>query len=229
MIAGRTASRPLGLARAALVAGLGGPIFMAVASLITALAYHGTAGEAYSPLNHWVSELGEVGVSELATVFNVGLMVGGACFVVLMAGLGWLRGGRLAVLYASIGMVSGIAGFFVGVFPMNKLDLHTIAAQSFFNLGWIAVALASFDFVRRRDRRFPRWLSWLGAATVVAFLGFLAAYYGLLGDSSLGPAAGRPAVSIVATLEWAVIIGIMAWAFGVAFSWWRTERVHGSG
>jgi hypothetical protein len=33
--------------------------------------------------------------------------------------------------------------------------------------------------------------------------------------------------TIVTTLEWAVLIGMMAWAFGVAFSWWRAERAHG--
>ena len=75
--------------------------------------------------------------------------------------------------------------------------------------------------MRRPDPRFPRWLAILGAATVVAFIAFLIAFYGY---ETLGAAATRPAVSIVATLEWAVIIGIMAWAFGVAFSWWRADR-----
>lgn len=224
----RQAPPRAGLYRAARAGGMGGPIVLAAASLITALVYRGAANEVYSPLNHWVSELGEGGVSDLPALFNGGLMVGGVCFVVLMLGLGVLRRGRLAMLAAAIGIVAGISGFFVGIYPMNFIDLHTIAAQGFFNLGWIAVALASFDFYRRPDRRFPRWLSWLGLATVAAFLGFLAAYYGLLGDSTLGPAVGRPLITIAATLEWAVLIGIMAWAFGVAFSWWRTERAHGS-
>ncbi len=178
MIADRAQPPAPGLAWAAQVTGLTGPIVMGMASLITALAYRGIADEGYSPFNHWVSELGEIGVSQLAGVFNVGLMVGGACFVVLMIGLGWLRGGRLARLYVGVGVVAGIAGLFVGIFPMNQIGPHTIAAQGFFNLGWIAVALASFDFVRRRDRRFPRWLSVLGAATVLAFLAFLVAFYG---------------------------------------------------
>lgn len=210
-----------GLTWAAKITGLVGPLIMGAASVITALGYTGVAREGYSPFNHWVSELGEVGVSQLAAVFNAGLMVGGACFVVLMLGLGWLRRGRLALLYVPIGIASGVAGLFVGVFPMNQIGPHTIAAQSFFNLGWIALGLASIDFVRRPDPRFPRWLAVLGAATVVAFIAFLIAFYGY---ETLGPAATRPAVSIVATLEWAVIIGIMAWAFGVAFSWWRADR-----
>ena len=214
-----------GLTTVAQIAGLAGPIVMGVASIITALAYRGVAQEAYSPFNHWVSELGEGGVSTWAAVFNVGLMIGGTCFVILMIGLARARGGRLAAVYGLVGVISGVAGFFVGVFPMNYIGAHTIAAQSFFNLGWIAVGLASFDFVRRPDPRFPRWLAWLGAATVAAFIVFLIAFYGY---ETLGPAASRPAVSIVPTLEWAVIIGIMAWAYCVALTWWRTDHGHGS-
>ena len=57
---------------------------MTATSVVTALAYTGSKGQPYSPLNHWVSELGEVGVSELASVFNVGLIIGGLCFAVFM-------------------------------------------------------------------------------------------------------------------------------------------------
>ena len=60
-------------------AGLIGSGAIALGSLLTALAYHGRAGEAYSVLNHFVSELGEVGVAPLAWAFNTGLFLGGAC------------------------------------------------------------------------------------------------------------------------------------------------------
>ena len=215
------------IGRLAQLAGILGPLALGAAALVTALAYRGAANEAYSPFNHWVSELGEGGVSDLPQVFDAGLMVGGVCFVVLMIGLGITRGGRLALLYAAIGAISGIAGILVGIYPMNFPAQHTIVAQTFFNLGWIAVLLASIDFWRRPDHRFPRWLSVLGVATVAAFIGFLAAYYGLFGDSTLAPAADRPAFTIATTLEWAVLIGIMAWAFSVGFRWWRAERAHG--
>ena len=165
---------------------------MTATSVVTALAYTGSKGQPYSPLNHWVSELGEVGVSELAAVFNVGLIVGGLCFAVFMAILGWTSGGALAWLYAPIGVLAGIAGMFVGVFPMNNLDLHGIAALSFFNLGWICVGLASIDFYRRPETRFPRWLAWIGVFTVAAFIGFLIVLLPLIGGEGLG-APDRPA------------------------------------
>ena len=76
-------------------AGLIGVTAISLGSIATAIVYSGKQGEAFNPLNHWVSELGEVGVSDLASVFNVSLIVGGVCFVVFMIGLAATRGGLL--------------------------------------------------------------------------------------------------------------------------------------
>jgi hypothetical membrane protein len=204
--------------------GLAGSVVMTVAAVVTALAYSGTAAEPYSPLNHWVSELGELGVSELAALFNVGLVVGGLSFAVFIATLAWQRRGMLAWLYGPIGIAAGIAGMFVGVFPMNQLDAHGIAALSFFNLGWICVGLASLDFWRRPERRFPRWLAWIGVLTVAAFIGFLIVLLPLIGEEGLGAPSVRPDVWIVPILEWLVIGGILGWTFATSLTWWRAVR-----
>ena len=62
-------------------------------ALLSAVAYRGAVGEPYSPFNHFISELGQVGVSRLAAVFNAGLIVGGLLLIPFMLGLGaWLLG-----------------------------------------------------------------------------------------------------------------------------------------
>ena len=81
--------------------------------------------------------------------------------------------GTLRYLYGLTGVIAGIGGAFVGVFPMNDLAMHSIAALTFFLLGLVTVLLASIDFVRRPDPRFPRWLAAVGAVTVAAFAIFL--------------------------------------------------------
>jgi hypothetical protein len=208
-------------ARIGPLVGMIGSVFLAIAAVLTAVAYSGTAGEAFSPLNHWVSELGERGVSSLEVVFNGGLIVGGISLAVFMTALGVARRSRLAWLYVPIGIGAGLSGMLVGVFPMNEIGVHRIVALGFFNLGWIAVGLASLDVSRRHDSRFPSWLPWLGALTVLAFLGFLALYLPLM--SYTGTDAQRPALSLVVTFEWAVLIGIIAWTFAASFSWWRNN------
>jgi hypothetical membrane protein len=209
------------LERASALAGIVGASAIAVGSAVTALAYTGTAGQPYSPLNHWISELGQTGVSELAAVFNIALVVGGICFVVFMTGLRLVRTGRFAWVYGTIGAVAGVAGAYVGIFPMNRLEQHTLAALAFFNLGWIAVALASLDFVRRPDPRFPRWLAYIGGLTVVAFVSFLAVAIPLAGGAGLGAPDPRPEIWFVAILEWAALVGILLWVLATGWTWWR--------
>jgi hypothetical membrane protein len=214
------------LDRLAIWAGLLGAVVMGIASIATAVAYIGSSGESYSPLNHYVSELGELGVSRLATVFNLGLEIGGVCFVLFIVGLAAARGGRLRFVYGLTGIVAGVGGALVGVFPMNDLRTHDLVALTFFLLGLVTVLLASIDFVRAPDQRFPRWLAVVGAATVAAFAAFLVVLFGggSRAVSPLSPPEVRPAVSALTVLEWLLIVGILGWTFLTAWTWRRATR-----
>jgi hypothetical membrane protein len=217
MIAVQALATPLD--RLAIWAGLLGSPVIAIGSVVTALAYTGSKGQPYSPLNHFVSELGELAVSRLAMLFNLSLIVGGVCFVVFMIGLAAAGQGPLRVVYGAVGVIAGIGGMFVGVFPMDYLGLHSIAALTFFVLGLVTVLLASIDFVRRPDPRFPRWLAVLGGATVVAFAVFLVILF--TGDSDLAHPEERVAVWPLTIFEWLLIVGILLWVFLTAWSWRR--------
>jgi hypothetical membrane protein len=216
--------RRRGLDRLAACAGIVGAGAIGIGSVVAAVAYRGADGEPYSPLNHFVSELGELAHSELARVFNTGLIVGGVCFAVFMSGFAASRPRSLRLLAGGVGVVAGVGGSFVGVFPMDYVRQHGLAAMTFFNLGWIAVGLASVDFVVHRDPRFPRGLAIVGLATVAAFIGFLRELDAST-DTSGGVAspAIRPDVWALPTLEWLTIIGIVGWVMLVGASWLRSS------
>lgn len=216
--------RATNAARAARAGALTGALALTVGSVAAALAYTGAAGEPYSPLNHWVSELGELGVSSLAWAFNLGLVVGGLGFVVFMAGLAIDATDRLRWVYGPVGVAAGIAGALVGVFPMNTREVHGLVAFTFFNLGWIAVATASVPVAVGHDRRFPRWLAAAGAVAVVAFLAFLyeVRVDPVVAESALGAPVARPALWLSPALEWAVIVAIVGWTVLAALTWRRT-------
>jgi hypothetical membrane protein len=80
-------------------------------ALVSEMAYRGKDGERYSPLNHFKSELGEVDVSRLAWVFNLGLMLNGFCLVPASISLGFILQGVLAKVGMAAGVVSGIGLF----------------------------------------------------------------------------------------------------------------------
>jgi hypothetical membrane protein len=211
-----------GLDRLAASSGLVGAGVIALGSIATAIVYRGADGEPYSPLNHFVSELGELAQSELAGAFNLSLIVGGVSFAVFMCGLAASRPGLLRLLAGGVGVVAGLGGAFVGVIPMDYGAPHVLAASTFFNLGWIAVALASLDFVVRRDPRFPRGLAVVGCVTVIAFIAFLREVGAntSAGGQLVAPDV-RPDFWAFPALEWLTIVGIIGWVLLVSASWLR--------
>jgi hypothetical membrane protein len=140
--------RRRGFDRLAASAGIVGASVIALGSVVTAAVYRGADGRPYDPFRQFVSELGELAQSRLAGVFNLSLIVGGVCFALFMSGLAASRPGHLRLLAGVVGIVAGVGGSFVGVFPMDHLAQHSLAAMMFFNLGWIAVGLASQVAIR---------------------------------------------------------------------------------
>lgn len=123
--------------------GIGGSLLIIVSMLVTGLIYRGREGENYSVLNHYISELGEVGVSKAAPLFNLELIIGSLAFIPFITGLTL----DLGNLWAKIGLVVGIWSTFscalVGVFPMNHMEAHKRVAVSYFRSGLVMVLLYS--------------------------------------------------------------------------------------
>jgi hypothetical membrane protein len=180
--------------------------------IVAALPYQGHAGEAYWPLNHFVSELGETPQSRLAWVFNLGLVVGGSglgLFLLLLAQ-------RLAGLHRTaltiVGTIAGASGALVGVFPMNLHGVHGLVALTFFLTGWIVTAIVSAWILAGRRPSLPRWLIVPGAIVMAVSWVFVAVYSTYRPANPSGPIANRPdGLWAVTSLEWASLLTLLAW------------------
>ena len=207
-------------------AGWIGALAIVGVSIAGGLAYSGRQGEAYSPLTHFISELGEPGVSALAPLFDAGLVVGGACLAVFMIGLAAFVPGFYRYGTALFGAVAGVAGALVGVFPMDHRDVHGLVALTFFQTAWIAVGLFTLYVLVHGPARFPRWLAIPGAATVVAFVSFLldVRIETAAGGAAFESLAVRPDPWAMPTLEWATLVTIVVWVTLTATRLWVAER-----
>jgi hypothetical membrane protein len=183
-------------------------------SIVTALAYTGSGGEAYSLFNHFVSELGETANSELALLFNIGLIVSGLCLAVFMIGLRPWVDGALGWVISITGAIAGVFGALVGVFPMDNLDAHVPVAVGFFGLSLLAILLFTIAQWLGQAPRIPAWIAWVGAAAVVAAVLFL--IFLLTSGAGLGAPADRPAFLAVPFFEWLTLIMVVAWAVSVS-------------
>lgn len=205
------------------LAGLLGPAVLTTGCIVTALSCHGGKGEAYSPLNHFVSELGLVGVSELAGVFNGCQTIGGLIIAISMVGLGRHFQTGLAHVAAVLGMVSGMLCGLLGQIPMNDLVPHLAAAFSFFFSGLLGVGLFCLVIARDAKDKLPKWLLLPGLIAFASFAAFMA--YPLIARET--PAeiirlyrTARPGIWAIAILEWLVFITVMIWIVLVSVCLW---------
>lgn len=180
--------------------------------VISAIPYRGYESEAYSPLDHFVSELGEIAVSRLAWAFNLGILLGGVglgTFLVLLADR---LTGRFRTALVAVGVIAGVSGALVGVFPMDYLGTHRIVSVVFFLTGWIVAGLFSVWLLATPRTGFPRWLLIPGAATVAISWAFIAVYSTYIGTDAAGRILNRPEPFWnIACLEWASLLSLLAW------------------
>lgn len=196
-----------------------------LASFYPALVYRGKRGERYSPLNHFISELGEVGVSKAARFFNAGLLLGGLILLPYIIGLGIIFGSLLGWLGTAAGIITALGVAAVGVFPMNNLKPHVIAAMTYFRAGLGMVFFFGLAILFQPIEK----IVIPPAANLLSLLAFLA--YGSFlmlprikkeeekPTEFLDPQQEpeRPRVWALALLEWAVFFSSIAWLFGMTF------------
>ena len=121
-----TEERRLALGRIATTAGLLSFWTIVLACAVAALGYQGARGEAYTPLNHWISELGQLGVSARASTFNLGLVAAGMEFLIFMLGMAMTTQSRLRWLFGAFGILAGLYSSGTDVF---QILLHDQPAQ----------------------------------------------------------------------------------------------------
>jgi hypothetical membrane protein len=212
------------------ILGLSGSMIIIMASLVSAIGYEGKAGEAYSFLNHFISELGEVSVSNLAWIFNWGMIIGGGCLTFFLILLGVYGRHWFAYFCAFLGAGAGVAAVFVGIFPMDTLDLHKTAALIFFRLGLITVFLWTLFILFDDTHKFSKWLAIPGALSAVAFFVFLNI------PQYLPPGQGfrifleadfvRPAFWLTPFLEWLIFFLVLLWVICAALDVFQRGSGH---
>jgi len=196
------------------ICGFLGSAIVIFGSLITAISYHGKRGGSYSILNHYISKLGEVGVSRLAPVFNTSLFVGGLVLLVFVIGLGLYMRTKLGYVATAFGIFSCISCSLVGVFPMNNLSIHDAVTFSFFSSGFIAITLFNLAIVFDKENKVSKWLLIPGIITLASFASYLTIPYitsSAHGHTLHSHRLVRSHVRLTPILEWSVFFSVIAW------------------
>ena len=200
--------------------GLAGSLFIIISMLIAGLVYRGKQDEEYSILNHFISELGEVGVSRLAALFNWGLIVGGLVLIPFLVGMGLALGSLWGKIALIVGIWTALSCAAVGIFPMNHMKSHSWVAMSYFRSGLVTVLLFSIAVFTQSPEFeiIPKLSNLAGLLSVMCYAAFL-----IISDTSkkkdeperevLDPETypERQRISRITILEWAVFFSTVLW------------------
>jgi len=198
------------------IAGMTGVLAVLLGSLIAGIFYRGKDGERYSPLNHFISELGEEGVSAKAGWFNLSLIVSGLCLLVACISLGLILLGTLARIAGVIGALCALSLALVGLFPLNLYKQHAASAMAFFRAGLAMLILFTFVIITQPEgaERISRFYGLAGLPGIAAFVYFLALAVQRNKQSKAleAPAeSARPRVSRISIAEWAIFLSLVLW------------------
>jgi hypothetical membrane protein len=194
--------------------GLLGSAIILLGSLATAMLYHGKKGGSYSILNHYISRLGEVGVSRLAPVFNTSLFVGGLVLLIFVLGLGLYVHTKLGYVASAFGIFSCISCSLVGIFPMNNPSIHDVVAYSFFYNGLVGITLFTLVILFDKRNKISKWLLIPGIITVASFASYLIIPYVIRsthGHALHAHRLVRSHIRLNPILEWSVFFTVIAW------------------
>ena len=198
--------------------GIAGSILILAGCIIPSLGYKGRQGQRYSPLNHFISELGERNVSVYARVFNLSLVAAGMLFVMYMVQFGSFLGATPALTAAAIGVFSALSCIMVGVFPMDTKKKHDDAAMCFFYGGLATILLFGLSSLLDVRRRLPLVFILFAVLVALAFAAFI--LLPLLTPKSdvkldrLG--ADRPGIWPLPLVEWLAMVGVVGWIAAVS-------------
>ncbi len=196
-----------------------GILIILLCVLIAASSYVGRQNEAYSFLNHFISELGEIGVSPLALIFNGGLILGGLLTSCFMLGMAIHIGGRWGLGLGIVGLVTSITVTLIGIYPMNQLEIHMVTANTFFRGGLLVSLGYSLYILCSRQPQLPKVTAITSGITVLAFALFL----WFLPSSQEGSESvveilkNRPEIWALPILEWFVFLCVMGWIASTAY------------
>lgn len=162
------------------IAGILAPTGYLIFTILAYLQYPST----YSPMDNWLSDLGNPELNPGGAIFyNLGIILTAIFLVIFFIGLSdWnIQGNRVQHIMLRLTQVFGIVGslcmLMSAVFPINHYDVHSILSTSLYVL--LSTAFIFSAAMLRYHTGVPRWLLVLGifSAGLVISTAFLQRVY----------------------------------------------------
>lgn len=209
--------KPIEPYKIAAYAGLAGCTTIIMCTFITAWMFE-EAGEPYSILNHFISELGHTQRSAYFWVFNSGLIFGGAFMIIFALGIRLGFTGKLRDTISVMAFIAAISCSLVGVFPVADFENHVTVALSFFGMGLITILVVTTLTLMGETPNLQKASIIPGIITAAAFADFLLSPSDLFMTWVEAPDDFvRPAIWHKPMIEWVYFFNMQGWIIMVSW------------
>lgn len=140
--------------------GISASILLLIGFLVPQKDFRNIEGQTYAILNHFISELGWVGVSKHAFIFNLCLICSGLLYAIFTYGLVRQFGGFWSKITGRLGILSSLSVTLVGIFPIQSSPVafvfHLIAGLMFFVFAFLTFISALFMLFFDTNKIIPK-------------------------------------------------------------------------
>jgi len=204
-----------------------GAVLLIAGIFLSAHSYNQLHAGSYSCANHFISELGWSKSSNASAYFNWGMISVNLAFMPAMIAMGCSLRTRLGYLAMFFGLATLLAGSGVGIWPMDHLKPHILAALAFFWAYLLTVFLFTLAFCPRWNRNPSKAMVVTGILSCLSAIAFIV--YPKQSVIRAMQQAGdfqRPPVWLLAILEWCVLFSALLWgAMAVMVLWRKAARL----
>lgn len=185
--------------------------------VIAAVCFRTPDGAGYSPLNHFVSELGWYRYSRMAWVYNSCLFVSGIMFIPLSWALWRQSRTRLRCIAMVFGICAAIGVCLAAVLPMDIIVPHLYAALIIFLGLLFSVSLFTIAFCLDRKG----WMSWTLVAAGILLVAICLVLMALPKHEFVSfikapDSFARSRLWLLPFVEWSFFASLFLWALTVA-------------
>lgn len=182
------------------------------AILIAALSYTGEQNESYSIFNHFISELGSYKISDLAIVYNTGLILAAIGFLFFINAVFIYLTTNISKIAFRIGALASFICIFVGLVSEDHRLPHLVIALVFFSLLALAIFLFSLSIFFENNNKFSIIVAISGLLVPILYVVFLCQPIDLMHEKRIMKSAfDRPDIWLLPFFEWMMFIFFTIW------------------
>ena len=124
-----------------------------------------------SPWFNWrINALSDLGISNVALIFNSGLILAGLLSIIFVTGfMRIIRKHPLELIGTSLFLLGNISLVAIGIFPISAGVIHSYVSVAFFALGPIAFFFIGGGLIRRKPERYLGFFTFLIAVITLLF------------------------------------------------------------